>query len=165
MKALAVAVLALAPACTTTQLATTEAERQQIASLEMELEQAELELTEAKATGDEALILAARQKVDSVASELRAIEEREARERVGGLVGILGSLPIVGPYVAPISPLLLGFAPLLGRRGRRHFKTLVRNLNPFDGDGGSWTDAFGTLMKYLGLSHSSPASEAAAETA
>jgi len=166
---IAIALLALVPvtatvSCTATQLASTESERAQIVSLESTLAAAELTLSEATASGDVEAIAAAQAEVASVEAALKAIEERVARERVGGLVSIVSALPFVGPYVAPLSPLLLGLAPLLGRRGRKHAKALVRNLNPFDGTGGSWTDALSTLMKYLGVSHSSPESETAANT-
>jgi hypothetical protein len=164
---IAIALLALVPvaaSCTATQLASTDAERAQIVSLESTLVAAELTLSEATASGDVEAIAAAQAEVASVEAALKAIEERAARERVGGLVSIVSALPLVGPYVAPLSPLLLGLAPLLGKRGRKHAKALVRNLNPFDGTGGSWTDALGTLMKYLGVSHSSPESETAANT-
>ncbi len=164
---LAIAVLALAPAtatvsCTTEQLARTDAERALVVNYEEQLAVAELELSEAMASGNSAAAATASAEIASLEVALTTLEEEAARGRVSGFAETIGRIPFIGAYVQPLSPFLIGLAPLLGRRGRKHAKRLVRNLNPFDGDGGSWTDALATLMKYIGISHSSPASEVAA---
>jgi hypothetical protein len=152
-KTLALALLAVVPATTIVSCETMDLVRdpnQQ--ALILELEEAR---TVAVESGDT-------EEVARIDEQITAIEAAGAREQAQGIVGLVSALPVVGPFVAPLSPLLLGLAPLLGRRGRKHAMTLVGNLNPFSKTG-TWRDAFGTLGRYLGILHSSPESERAAE--
>ena len=132
--------------------------------------QLELELDAAKAAGDLAGISSKEQELESVGGQIAAIETRAIRERYGPFWGVLTMVPIIGPYMQHLGPfagsLLL---PLISKRGRKHYRSALANLTPWVTVGGekgvALTDALMDVLKAIGLLHSTPASETAANRA
>lgn len=101
-------------------------------------------LSNAEATGDAAEIAAAEK-------ALTEFETRLLRERAGPVIATLST--VAGPTVTSLSPFLLGLVPLLGRRGRKHFGSAVKELNPFQGSIAPVAAGM-DLMRMLGVLHS-----------
>ena len=132
-------------------------------------------LTEAEADAGHALAqarLTPEPEDDSAAAaSLKAAQEALAdlegqiiRKRAGPIVAFISNL--AGPIGAAASPFLLGLLPLVGPRGRKHYKRVLTNLIPgltgTDGSKGISPVAAGeSLLRGLGVLHSSEASAAA----
>ena len=165
------------------EAATLEALKQDEADAKAAIAAAEAELAQAEASGDSASIEAARVKLLAAKGALQAamqalvdFEAQLLRDRYGTWVAMLSSVPVVGPWVVALGPLAGGLVPLLGKRGRRHYKNAIKNLNPWTPPAGNSSAtnnyvapvaALQDILRAWGVLHSSKGSEssAAAETA
>ena len=92
--------------------------------------------------------------IEKADTDLKAFEARVLRENAGLVVAGLSS---IHPLVGALSPLIMGFAPLLGKRGRKHAKNAAKNLST-----AKVVAAVVDVGRYLGIAHSSPDTAAVA---
>lgn len=98
--------------------------------------------------------------------EMADFEARVMRDRAGPIVS---GLSAVHPALGWL-PGLLPLAPLLGKRGRKHFWGAIQNVNPWAGPeegaekGIAPVAAVQDLLRMWGILHSNDASKAAFET-
>lgn len=126
----------------------------------MTIEQLETDLAAAEAANDEV-------EVERLRAELANFEAEVIRRRGGPILAMLST---TFPPLLPLAPFAGALLPLLGRRGRKHYWNAVKNVSPFvKGEDGSTEMspvlAAMSILKGLGIKHSSPESEIAAETA
>jgi hypothetical protein len=110
----------------------------------------------------------ARANLAALSAEINAVEDRAIKERYGPIWAGVAGLPVIGPYMQALGPLAGSFLiPLLSRRGRRHYKSAVRNVTPWVPVGGekgvALADAALDVLRALGILHSTPESAKAAE--
>lgn len=146
---LACSLLVFSSACTVERATLTPAQA-------VTMEQAEQELAAAEASGDPVAIAAAEAKMDQV--EAAIIQEKTAP-----LVSALTMVPGVGWIAGALGPAAIALAPMFGKRGRKHAKNAVDNLNPFKGGSVNLAGAIQDVLKYAGIKHSSEASAKAAD--
>jgi hypothetical protein len=88
------------------------------------------------------------------AANLAAFEKKILQERAGTVVAFLSG---INPMFAAASPLVGLLVPLLGKRGRKHAKKAVANINPWSELGGKSInvgEAVASLGKMWGIKHS-----------
>lgn len=142
---------------------------EQFETLEEAEDAADAAVAAAQESGDPEALADAQAAADIIKTELRELETSVLRER-GGLIGDM-LVAFTGPAGVPIKTALLSLAPLLGRRGRRHYARAVKQLNPFGGDASDPSvsqasaplQAALDLLRAWGFLHSNKASAAAAE--
>lgn len=130
---------------------------------------AKQQLDSAEASNDAAAVTAARANValaeKAVAEASKRFADFEARvlhERAGPIVAMASS---IHPALAWTLPALQAFVPLLGSRGRKHAAIVLDSLNPLSPTGGTSQEkginlsrALASLWAYFGPGHSSPES-------
>lgn len=145
-------------------------------------ERAAAELAEVRTTGDPAATQAAEAKLADAKKAVDAYETEAYRSTFGPVWTVLTAVPIIGPTLGQLGPLVLGFIPLLSRRGRKHYGSVIANTaaavtNLLPGatssDGtrgmspalavGNATEAVKDIGRAFGLLHSSEATKLVAE--
>lgn len=116
--------------------------------------------------------------LEAAQGRLSALVEEGVQGRVGPILSLLDLVPGVGPYLKYVLP-IQGMAGMLFSRPRKHYLKSLRQMNPLDSEGsepggdGSFKipgvimgplRGLLSLLKGMGLWHSSPASEQAASS-
>lgn len=99
-------------------------------------------LKQQKATAEQSKDPVAMARADA---DLAAFEDRVLRERAGPIAGTLAA---INPALGWLSPLILGFAPLLGKRGRQNAKAGLKSASK-----GQIVEAALAIPRTLGIMH------------
>lgn len=81
------------------------------------------------------------------------LEEKILRDKFGPLITTFAMVPGIGGFIPELGALLMALVPLLGKRGRKHYKDAIVALNPFVGGKVSPIGAANSLLKALGAKH------------
>lgn len=128
----------------------------------------EVRLKEALATAPVEDKPAIEGELEELQVKIAKVENVAQRRALGPIWGALRGIPLVGPYLEWAGPFAATLAlPFLSKRGRKHYKSLVKNLTPgvvgADGSKGiNPMDALLDLGRAFGVAHSNEASKAAA---
>ena len=150
-----VAILAVAPACGAADVGLDDLSGATRTEFVSATDQYEMALIAADG-GDTSLMAAAEARLTAATelaeAELLELEKVRIKDEGMGWFNVLGALPVVGPYVKGLEWLALPLVPaLLGSRGRKHLKNVIKDVNPMSGRSG--TEILSDLRKYFGGKH------------